>query len=73
MKTLALTLAASVLASSAAFAAENLDVEATSSINPSYVSSTTVYEAGNEYEIRYSLNNDGTRNVIQKTFVSSDG
>ena len=101
MKTLALTLAAALVASTSAFAAENsytngngnyansgpveetlfggtvaggLDMEPTASIDmidTNHVFRTNDYINGRDAVITYTLNADGSRNVLSKEFRSS--
>ncbi|KPA99955.1 hypothetical protein [Ahrensia marina] len=93
MKTLALTLAATLIASTSAFAANssfsngdgsylqnggNLDMEATASIGTAAAIDTnhifTVDEVvhGRDAKVKFTLNADGSRNIISESFRSSD-
>ena len=97
MKTIALALAASVLAAGTAFAAENssfsngngfdrsshvvdqtlfggtfLDFEPTASIGGNDIRVDRSFKGGREVIERFTINPDGSRNVLSKSYGSSD-
>ena len=93
MKTLALTLAATLIASTSAFAANssfsngdgsylqngnNVDMEATASIGSvATIDTTNIFTVdevvhGRDAKVKFTLNADGSRNIISESFRSSD-
>ena len=99
MKTLALTLAATLIASTSAFAANssfsngdgsylnngtqtlfggNLDQEATASIGSvATIDTTNIFTVdevvhGRDAKVKFTLNADGSRNIISESFRSSE-
>ena len=93
MKTIALALAAAIVSTGAAFAAENssfsdghgferapkvamqLDLEPTASIGLAASNDVLIdrrFDGGREVIERYTLNLDGSRNVLSTSYGSSD-
>ena len=70
MKTAMLALAATLISTSA-FAALPGDKDGLSQINTGHVFTDEVLDGGNYFIERYTLNEDGSRNVIQRTFRNS--